>query len=239
MQNNNPTAIIEQGSFEWHQLRLGKFTASEIHRLMGDCKREMTEDELKAWKEANPKSTAKQCVDPILLSDGAMTYVMEVASERETGKPAKIVFENDSMRWGKEHEPIAKQLYAAAYDVVVEDAPFVPYGENAGSSPDAFIGIEIGGEIKCPISPAVHMKYRTLTNYEDLKNNHPDHYWQCLMGLLATGRKFWKFMSFHPHYPPVKQLKIINIPRIEADLKLLEIKLTAAEKACQFLISMK
>lgn len=231
--------IIEQGSEAWLQLRLGKFTASEIHRLMGDCKRDMTEDELKAFKEKNPKSTAKQCVDPHLLSKGAMTYIMEVASERETGKPAKPFFENDAMRWGKEHEPSAKQLYSLAHDVEVLDAPFITYKEYAGASPDGFIGLIGGIEVKCPVSPAIHMAYRTLTNYGDLKENYADHFWQCIMGLKSTNRTFWKFMSYHPHYEPVKQLKIINIPRLEDELELLEIKLTAAEKACQFLVKMK
>ena len=46
MQTETSNVTVEQGSPEWHQLRLGKFTASEIHRLMADCKREMTEDEL-------------------------------------------------------------------------------------------------------------------------------------------------------------------------------------------------
>jgi hypothetical protein len=231
--------MVEQGSAEWHALRLKRFTGSEYSRLMGEVKRAMTEDELKAWKLANPTSKALQCVDPHLLSDGAMTYVQEVASERETGLPACQEFENDAMRWGKEHEPHAKALYAAAYDIVIDDIDFVPYLDYAGASPDGLIGETIGCEIKCPINRAKHMQYRTLENADDLKENHKDHYWQCLGGMLATGRKLWKFMSYHPDYPALKQLKIINVPWNDEDINLLKIKLTAAEKACQFLVNMK
>lgn len=239
MQDNNNTApFIEQGSEEWLKQRLGRFTASEIHRLMGDCKRDMTEEELKEWKDKNPKSTAKQCVDPKLLSMGAMSYVLEVASERLTGQPAKFVFENQAMKWGKLHEPIGKQLYGAVYDVVVQDAQFIPVGTYAGASPDGLIGEDMGCEFKCPESPAVHMKYRTLQNYMDLKDNHPDHYWQCIDGLWVTKRKIWKFISYHPFYEPAKQLKIINVPAVAEDLALLEIKLEAAEKACQYVVTL-
>lgn len=239
MQETTNKAIVEQGSDEWHALRLGKFTASEISRIVGDCKRDMTEHEFKAFKEKNPKSTAKTCVDDNLLTTTAMKYVTEVASERETGIPATQFYENDAMRWGKAHEPYAKQLYAAAYEVPVLDAPFVQYKEYAGASPDGLIGPDIGAEIKCPISPAVHMQYRTLANYADLKELYANHYWQCVMGLLATGRKSWKFISFHPNYPVLKRLKIIDVPCVKEDLLLLETKLINCEKACQFLVNMK
>lgn len=232
-QQNNPL----QGTEEWLQERLGRFTASEIHRLMGDCKREMTEEELKAWKEANPRSTAKQCVDPTLLSSGALTYVMEVASERLTGRPAKQEFENDAMRWGKMYEPVAKQLYESVFDVRIDNVPFIPYLEYGGASPDGLIGSDIGCEFKCPISPAVHLQYRSLLDADDLKTNYPNHYWQCLKGMFTTRRKLWKFISFHPHYDALKQLKIIDVPWVEEDIQLLYIKLTAAEKACQFLLT--
>lgn len=230
--------FIEQGSPEWHALRLKRFTASEGFRLVADAKREMTEAELVEWKKQFPKSTSKQCVDPKLLAEGAMTYILEVASERLTGKPAKVEFENDAIRHGKLHEPIAKQLFAAVYDVVVEDAQFVEYLSYGGASPDGLIGTDIGMEIKCPMSQAIHMKYRTLTNYEDLKANHPNHYWQIIFGLLATGRKFWKFVSYHPDFEPAKQLKVINVPRIEEDIELLKTKLEAAEKACQYVVTL-
>lgn len=231
--------FAEQGSEAWLKQRLGRFTASEVFRLMGDVKRDMTEEELKAYKLANPKSTAKTIVDPHLLSTGAMTYVMEVASERETGKPAKIVKETDAMRRGKELEPVAKALYAAVYEVEITDVGFIEIGKHAGASPDGLIG-EVGGiEIKCPESPAIHMQYRTLENYIDLKENHPNHFWQCMCGLLSLPeRKFWKFVSYHPDYKPAKQLKIINVPAVQEWLTLLEIKLTAAEAAAQFLCKM-
>lgn len=229
---------IIQGSPEWHAKRLKKFTASKAVKLVADAKRDMTEDELKAWKLANPTSKAKQCVDPHLLADGAQTYVLEVASERLTGLPAEKVFENDAIHWGKEHEPIAKQLYAAVYEVEVTEIDFVDYLDYGGASPDGLIGDDIGMEIKCPISQAIHLSYRTLQNYQDLKDNHPSHYWQIMFGLLATGRKFWKFVSYHPHFKPEKQLKVITVPRVEEDIELLRIKLAAAEKACLFAMTM-
>lgn len=222
-------AGLEQGSDLWHELRTGKFSASEWHRLMGEAKRDMTEGELKLWKEHNPKSTAKTCIDPMLLSTGAMTYCMEVASERITKMPAKEFYENDAMRWGKLYESPAKKLFSLVYDVEGINVGFVKHTDGSGCSPDWIVIDKFGAEVKCPITRDTHLKYFMLQNAMELKEKYPDHYWQCAMGMKSTGYKMWKFISYHPHYPPSMQLKVINVPRIEEDMELMGYKLEAAE----------
>jgi hypothetical protein len=228
-------ANVDQRTSEWHADRLGRFTASEVYRLMGEVKRPMTEEELEKREKGSRVTTI---VDNTLLSDGAMTYVLEVASERITGMPANEDIETFAMRWGREQEPNAKSLYAAAYDIVGTDCGFIKYLSYGGASPDWLIGEDIGCEIKCPLTRGKHMQYRTILNVDDFREKFKDHYWQCAKGMLSTNRKFWKFLSYHPHYPPVKQLKIVNVPRIEDDITLLKIKLEAAEKACQYLLTL-
>lgn len=238
MVNLDKYASVEQGSDAWHAIRNGKFTGSEVHRLMATETRPMTEQELIDYKKANPGSRVTTIADPYLLAKGARTYVEEVASERITGMPAKELFENDSMRWGKEHEPNAKKLLSLAHDMNGRNVAFIDYEDYAGMSPDWIVVVPgFGVEIKCPINRAIHLKYRTLQNADDLKMNHPDHYWQCAKGMLTTGYKFWKFVSYHPHYPPLMQLKIINVPRFEPDIELLKLKLSVANRAANYLLT--
>ncbi len=225
-------AQCEQGSQEWLRLRLGKFTASCAYRLMAEAKRPMTEDELLKREKG---SRATTIADPVLLAKGALTYVQEVASERLTGVPAKVEFENDAMRHGKLHEPTARALYAAVYGREVDQIDFVPYLDYAGASPDGLVGLDIGCEIKCPISPAIHLLYRTIKTAEQLKDEKDEHYWQTMQGMLSTGRKMWHFISYHPSFPVLKQLHVVDVPWNDQDIDLLKIKLEAANKAATYL----
>lgn len=228
---------MDQGSPEWHQIRNGRFTGSCAFKLVAEAKRDMSDAEKLKYKEDNPKGRATTIVDPALLATGAVTYTEQVASERLTGMPAEDDFDTFAMRWGKDHEPKAKQLLKLGYDIEGRDIGFITYGDTVGYSPDWIVNDKFGVEIKCPQSRAIHLKYRSLANADDFKANHPNHYWQIQMGLMVTGFKMWKFVSYHPHYPALKQIKIINVPRDEADIALLKIKLESAEKQCKFLLT--
>src|SRR5688572_14249397 len=78
---------IDQNSEEWDRVRIGRFTASEIHRLMEPAKREMTEAELKARPKSGKGSSAKLVNDYSTLSDAAFTYINEKVAEILTGQP--------------------------------------------------------------------------------------------------------------------------------------------------------
>jgi len=68
---------IDQGSADWHSLRLGKVTASRVKDVL-----------------SKGRGTA--------TSKTAETYMMELLAERLTGQ-AKPFFENDAMRWGTQY----------------------------------------------------------------------------------------------------------------------------------------
>lgn len=241
MENNHilKHASVEQGSEAWHLLRIGRFSASEGSRLVADCSRPMTPEELTKWKRDNPSSRATTIVDPRMLADGAISYVIEVASERLTKKPAKEFYENDAMRWGKLYEPEAKKLFSMVYEIEGMDVGFVEFGDGAGASPDWIVMDRFGCEIKCPQTRDAHLKHFLFNNAQDLKDKCKDYYWQCVMGMLATGYTMWKFISYHPDYPPSHQLKVINVPRIDEDIALLEVKLEAAEERVAHILSIK
>jgi putative phage-type endonuclease len=114
----------EQGSAEWHKLRLGRITASKMKDVL-----------------SKGRGTAP--------SKAAETYMMELLAERLTGEP-KPFFENDAMRWGTETEPQARSMYELKSGNTVKEVSFIAEGEHLGVSPDGLIGDDGMLEIKCP-----------------------------------------------------------------------------------------
>jgi putative phage-type endonuclease len=114
----------EQGSAEWHKLRLGRITASKM------------KDVLSKGRGTDPSKAAE-------------TYMMELLAERLTGEP-KPFFENDAMRWGTETEPQARSMYELKSGNTVKEVSFIAEGEHLGVSPDGLIGDDGMLEIKCP-----------------------------------------------------------------------------------------
>ena len=115
---------IEQGSDDWHSLRLGKITASRIS------------DVLSNGRGGN-------------ISKLSETYMIELLCEQLTGE-AKPFFENDDMRWGTETEPQARAMYELKSGNDVREVAFIELNDYVGVSPDGLIGDDGMLEIKCP-----------------------------------------------------------------------------------------
>jgi len=171
-------ANSEQGSDGWIDLRLGRFTASEMYKLL-------TEPRNKADKEAGK------------LSEGAMTYVLKKVSEVMTGMPADQSYAYPLV-YGKEMEPSAINAFIQKNGFKYEPAVFVPFGEHAGGSPDGYINDTDGLEIKCPFTSEKQVEYLMLTDQYDLLRMFPEYYWQCMSNLLFTHKEQWHFVTYEP-----------------------------------------
>lgn len=125
--------MIEQGSKEWLELRLGKVTASRITDVLA--------------KGKSGEALSRE------------DYRYELVVQRLTGNPGES-FTNAAMEWGTATEPQARIAYEAQADVFVEQVPFVlhPTIEWFGCSPDGLINDKGLLEIKCPNSKT-HIKY--------------------------------------------------------------------------------
>ena len=135
---------LEQGSAEWHRLRLGKVTASRMS------------DVLSKGRGKAPSKTAE-------------TYMMELIAERLTGE-AKPFFENEAMRWGTETEPQARSMYEVNNNFVsVDEVAFIEHSEFVGVSPDGLIGEDGMLEIKCPTTITQIKRALTYDYSEDYK----------------------------------------------------------------------
>lgn len=113
-----------QRTLDWHQQRLGKFTASEIYKLMG----------IKA------------------LGLTGQSYAFDKAVEELFGE-VEDNFVSYDMERGIEQEPLAfakfKELKSFEF-IDVTECGFFDLGNNAGASPDGLVGEDAILEIKCP-----------------------------------------------------------------------------------------
>ena len=123
---------IKQGTEEWHQIRLGKVTASRVSDVMS---------KIKSGESAGRKN-----------------YKMDLVVERLTNTPTSS-FTNAAMAWGTETEPLARMAYEVHSENFVETVAFIPHPliEWFGCSPDGLVGEGLI-EIKCP-NTATHIDY--------------------------------------------------------------------------------
>lgn len=181
--------LIEQRSPEWFEIRKGKITSSEIHKIMG--KSDLTE-------------TAK-------------TYLLEKVCEHFGGytEPAT----GQALEWGTELEPVAIQHYEQATGVKVEKASFIPVDDFYGGSPDGLIASEGIIEVKCPFKSANHFKHGLIDTAEKFKKVVPNYYYQCVSNMICAGVKWCDFISFDPRVKEEYQMFVyrLELEKEEAD----------------------
>ena len=130
METSKTTQIIDtynkQNTPEWHDLRNGKFTASEIIKILGVRG----------------------------LGETGKTYAIEKAIEELYGEFEENYISYE-MEVGKNTEPLAfakfKELKGLEF-LEVSECGFFNYEEHAGASPDGIVSDNSVLEIKCPKS---------------------------------------------------------------------------------------
>ena len=199
--------ISDQRSPEWVQLRLGRFTSSEIHKLMGEPRN-------KADKEAGK------------LSDTAMSYVIEKVAETLTGQ--KKIVTGKPLEWGALYESEAFTLFSQSIDRNVSQSTFLIFGEHAGGTPDGHAD-EFIIEIKCPYDSTNHIKYSLFKTEQDLKEEKLEYYWQVQANMLFSGKNKAWFISYDPRViDENKRMFSLLVHQNEADQALLKTKLNRA-----------
>mgnify|MGYP003643788334 CR=1 FL=1 len=117
---------MEQRTLEWHEARKGKFTASEIYKLMGVRG----------------------------LGETGKTYAIDKAIEELYGDMEENFVSYDMER-GTELEPLAFSKFSEIMDldfILVNTCGFIDICENSGASPDGIVQENDILEIKCPKS---------------------------------------------------------------------------------------
>ena len=188
--------MINQGTEEWFQQRLGKVTASRISDVIAKTKTGI--------------STSRQ------------NYLIQLVSERLTGKKTDS-FTNKAMEDGVEREPIARKLYESKTNSIVTEVGFFDHLviKNTGASPDGAVNAEEEGkyagliEIKCPIE-TTHTN--TLMSKSVPSKYIPQMQWQ----MACTNARWVDFISFNPNFPEELQVFVKRLDRDDAYIAELE-----------------
>lgn len=222
---------VTQGSEQWDALRCGRFTASQIYRLMTPVKRDMTESELKARPKSGVGSSSKLIYSDEGLSDAAITYINQKVAETLTGqiKAESYAF---PLVWGKDTEPLAVEHFETVTGLKCEEIGFCQYTDHAGGSPDRDIPEDDSFlEVKSPWQSENQIGYLMLTDHYDLKRMHPDYYWQVQSNLVFTNRSKAHFVTFDPRFKDDKlKMQHLIIPVVPADQDLIRLKIALAVK---------
>jgi putative phage-type endonuclease len=114
-----------QRTEQWYEQRKGRFTASDVHKLMG----------------------AKG------LGETGLSLCRKKAQEIVFGRDEEWEVLTFDMQRGISQEPIAFELFKRQKEldfIEVQECSFFPIGANSGASPDGLVGSDAVLEIKCP-----------------------------------------------------------------------------------------
>lgn len=159
-----------QGSDEWHALRCGILTASEMDKII---------------------TTTLKIAD----NDDTRSHLFELAAQRVTQYVEPTYIGHDMMR-GHEEEVYARIAYAKHY-AEVEDVGFVTndkFGFTIGASPDGFVGDD--GMLECK-SRKQKYQFETVLSKGMPANKKINCMMQIQTALLVTERKWCDFISYH------------------------------------------
>lgn len=214
---------------EWYQKRLGKWNGSEIHKLM---KKGRKKDEM--------------------FGEGAMTYIMKVASERALSKKTltddyyweqfqKLTTGSSfATEWGHDMEPVAIDHYMK-YVLALDDVELYsldscinPNVPTMAASADGGIlfresGKKIIIEVKSP-SPAVFAQYKIkIHDAESLKAEKEEYYWQTQAELDANpDAEYLDWIVFCPFMK--NPIHVVRIDRVEEDIMEMRLRAVRADE---------
>lgn len=156
----------KQRSENWYNERLGRFTASEIHKLLGVKGLGLTGE----------------------------TYCFEKACEIVFGIDEEENFISSDMQRGINLEPIAFRKFQELKELEfleVKESYFFPFGESAGASPDGLVDKNGVLEIKCPRSKKF---FRLVAEGE--KAIDSEYYYQMQMQMLCSNSDHAYFFNY-------------------------------------------
>lgn len=205
----------------WQTERLGKFTASEISKLLVKGK------------------------GGDYFGQTAKTYIRLKAAEILTLEPNNGGRANSfAMEWGNSHEYEAVARFEKETGISVEyfgggNPKFFEFSNFSGGSPDGIIKDHAIIEVKCPFNSAEHLEHLLFSTADDIKDYVPEYYWQMIANMLFTGLNKAYFISYDPRYADENlQIKVVEFDKNKEDIELLKERILEAEKQLSVLVKL-
>jgi len=207
----------QQGTHDWHELRVGKFTSSQIWLLMQGSKSSKSE-----------------------FSQRGLNYIKSKAVEVLYGTYAESSA-GIAGQWGKDYEPIAAEYFEQTYlapRLLFRDMDQVRFIEHeslpTGTSPDDHVDGR-PSEYKCPYNRSIHFSHCQLQSLDDLMKFDKQKAWQIIhqMWLMRSDSAYW--VSFDPRLLSSerythKALHVIEVEQMDGAVEQLKQKIVAAQQ---------
>lgn len=211
----------------WLQLKWGRFSASEIHKLLS-------------------KGRGNE-----MFGSGAITYIEQVARQAYTLFNDDENAETYAMKMGKAKEAEAFTHYSrligfTGLEYYGESNPiFKEYCPESGCSPDCIAfkpdgTVSFGAEFKNPASKAHWSYLRNIKDQWDLRKECEEYYAQIQFTLMCYDAELWHFVSYNEYYPFKDRMLIIEVKPDKNYQTNLKIRLDMGKKKkAEFLEEMK
>lgn len=193
-----------QKSPEWYQFRVGKFSASEFHKLFTSGRS----------KNDYFGQTALSYIDEKLTE-----IIMNGLNDDYGGFQG-----NNATEWGNYWEPVAREKFTEKTRLSVSQIGLFSIADKLIGSPDGVLDNGII-EIKCPYNPMHHVKNLYINSESDLSKAHYEHYIQMHVNILGFEMHYKKdatenyYISYDQRPQNSKfKLKIVKIERNQAIL---------------------
>jgi len=201
-----------------NDIRVGRFTSSEIVALIAYGSRDMTEDELTAHVRDNPKSKKKTI--PHGFSEAGYTYIAETNMERRLGCRIDEESKAKPLIWGKHLEWFAHNKSGLDHRLISDQTIIHPDYDFWAGSPDTE-ALNTTGDYKCPMTrksfcQLVDPLYDGLTGLEAInaiRNGYTDKrglphkahkdgnkfYWQLVSNSILLGVEYAELKVYMPY----------------------------------------
>lgn len=182
----------------WMDNRLGKFTASEIGKLLTSSKKK---DEI--------------------FGSTAISYIHKKFHERISGEQ-KELGALPSLEWGKSLENEAILHYEMMTGRKVqsfggENPQFFEFNEYSGGSPDGFADNDILIEIKCPYNGETFVDYMQFKDPADLYYYNKEYYTQLQFNMICCNKDVAHWVAYDPRIKnPNKRMVILEVEKDDA-----------------------
>lgn len=185
--------MIQQSDRQaWKQTRTGRFTASNMGKLMTE-----------------PRNAADKAAGK--FGETAMSLIKQAAVERVTGRPSHTAA-TWSMRRGVLLEHAACYLLSRYWQPTYA-CTWMPIGENSGATPDFLLRDGSPGDIKCKESEGLLFDLATeVTDWNSLLKWNKDEAWQIATQAMAAGSTKATLLYF------TDKLQSVKITREEYDM---------------------
>jgi len=198
---------VLMGTDDWFMGRLGKFTSSEIHHIMG----------------------ARG------IGEGGKSYIYRKLGEELCGKPQMREVSTEATQHGNEFEPENLRMFGnkMGIDFLVVQKLVAPKGSKFASTPDALIVeqptsdglgyIVKSVEAKCPLTYDNYIRLWKCQTPEDVKKEESKYFYQVIHQMLVCNALVGYLSVYHPYFK-AGNLRIIEFRKLDLipEFKLME-----------------